>query len=221
MNKKHSHDLRHLKVTADDRYAHLPVEEWVESDDARRPGLVGYAHETSRERRDLAILAAVTAGVLALDVAAIVLTEGLALSGPLTVLAVLLVVLVGTLVRATAGGERAVDLKCAVMEIEGDSAAWKVTTAHRNDPSATRRALEVLAKDEADTTEEAKVLAASVLARLVDAQVALDMEEMAGKEAEEDALREFEAAGAVSPVVDRTDEIDMVQLSTELDLQGK
>ena len=93
--------------------------------------------------------------------------------------------------------------------------------AHRNDPTAAMKCIRVLAKSEDETTSEAKDLAANILHRLAETQRELDKEEAFRKEAEADALKAFDAAAAVAPVVDRSDELDLTQLSAELELQGK
>lgn len=93
--------------------------------------------------------------------------------------------------------------------------------AARKDQETTLKALEVLAKMDDDTTPEAKLLAVEVIRNLAEAHRA-DEElraqqkalEAARREAEAEALREFEAL--VPKVVDRSDEMAMGQVLDDL-----
>lgn len=93
--------------------------------------------------------------------------------------------------------------------------------AYINDPDKAMTAFHILSKDEEDTTSEAKGLAAGIIARLAEHQRQLDEAEKVRKEAEADALAEFEATAQVTPIAGFADEATLHQLSAELDLQGK
>lgn len=93
--------------------------------------------------------------------------------------------------------------------------------AYINDPDKAMTAFHILSKDAEDTTSEAKGLAAGIIARLAEHQRQLDEAEKVRKEAEADALAEFEATAQVTPIAGFADEATLHQLSAELDLQGK
>ena len=106
------------------------------------------------------------------------------------------------------------------MRVSG-TAVPEILDAYENDPKATLASLRVLAKGAGVATDEALNLATEIIGRLAKNQRELKEAEKVRKEAEAAALVEFTAAAEVAPVIDRSDEIALVQLSTELDLQGK
>lgn len=226
--------IRHTRVSYDEKYGDLPIERWELPRD-RRSGArihryaVAYAKEYSwvapklwlRERPRLLFLLSTSAAVAAVGI----------ILGILVNPAALLITAVAAVLAATAsvlgfdgelesGGVGDIDRRRPVMEVSG-TAVPKILDAYKNDSEATMEALRVLAKGDGVASDEALDLAAEIIGRLTKAQRELEEAEKVRKEAEAAALAEFNNAAEIAPVIDRSDEIALAQLSAELDLQGK
>ena len=228
----------HIHVTFDEEHGGLPIEKWCLIKHRWTPqyAAVAYAKEYSwvnpklwlRERPVLlstvsAFAAVVAVGIvlgILVDDAAFLISGFAAALGPLIALRGFDGELDGDYDGGPDGDFVGPDRSRPVMRVSG-TAVPEILDAYENDPKATLASLRVLAKGAGVATDEALNLATEIIGRLAKNQRELKEAEKVRKEAEAAALVEFTAAAEVAPVIDRSDEIALVQLSTELDLQGK
>lgn len=233
--------IRHTRVSYDEKYGDLPIERWEMPRD-RRSGArihryaVAYAKEYSwvapklwiRERPVLlstvsALAAVVAVGIILgvlVDPAAFLISVFAAAPVPLVALLGFDGELDGDYDGWPDGDFVGPDRSRPVMRVSG-TAVPRILDAYENDSEATMEALRVLAKGDGVASDEALDLAAEIIGRLAKAQRELEEAEKVRKEAEAAALAEFNNAAEIAPVIDRSDEIALAQLSAELDLQGK
>lgn len=234
--------IRYTHVSHNEKYGDLPIERWEMCQESqiaarfdRRSGArihrsaTAYAKEYSwvapklwlRERPRLLFLLSTSATVAAVGI----------ILGVLVNPAALLITTVAAVLAATAsvlgfdgelesGGVGDIDRRRPVMEVSGN-AVPEILDAYENDPKATLASLRVLAKGAGVTSDEALDLAAEIIGRLAKNQRELEEAKKVREEAEAAALAEFTATAEVAPIIDRSDEITLAQLSAELDLQGK
>lgn len=228
----------HIHVTFDEEHGGLPIEKWCLIKHRWTPqyAAVAYAKEYSwvnpklwlRERPVLLSTVSAFAAVVAVGIVLGILVDDAAflISGFAAALVPLIALLGfdGELDGDYDGGPDGdfvgPDRSRPVMRVSG-TAVPEILDAYENDPKATLASLRVLAKGAGVATDEALNLATEIIGRLAKNQRELKEAEKVRKEAEAAALVEFTAAAEVAPVIDRSDEIALVQLSTELDLQGK
>lgn len=233
--------MHHIHVTFDE-HGELPIEKWhlVKHGWTPQCAAVAYAKEYSwvnpklwlRERpvalTTISAFAAVVAvgivlGIL-VDDPAFLISGFVAAIMPVIALAGFAGALDGDYVEGPDGEFVGPDRSRPVMRVSG-TAVPKILDAYENDPEATLASLRVLAKGTGVATDEALDLATEIIERLAENQQEkqreLEEAEKAREEAGAAALAEFTAAAEVAPVIDRSDEIALVQLSAELDLQGK
>lgn len=228
----------HIHVTFDEEHGGLPIEKWrlIKHRWTSQYAAVAYAKEYSwvnpklwlRERPVLLSTVSALAAVVAVGIVLGILVDDAAFlisvfaAAPVPLIALL--GFDGELDGAYAGGPDGdfvgPDRSRPVIRISGP-AVPKVLDAYENDPKATLASLRVLAKGTGVATDEAMNLAAEIIERLAKNQRELKEAEKVREEAEAAALAEFTAAAEVAPVIDRSDEIALIQLSAELDLQGK
>lgn len=228
----------HIHVTFDEEHGGLPIEKWCLTKHRWTPqyAAVAYAKEYSwvnpklwlRERPVLLSTVSAFAAVVAVGIVLGILVDDAAflISGFAAALVPLIALLGfdGELDGDYDGGPDGdfvgPDRSRPVMRVSG-TAVPEILDAYENNPKATLASLRVLAKGAGVATDEALNLATEIIGRLAKNQRELKEAEKVRKEAEAAALVEFTAAAEVAPVIDRSDEIALVQLSTELDLQGK
>ena len=228
----------HIHVTFDEEHGGLPIEKWCLIKHRWTPqyAAVAYAKEYSwvnpklwlRERPVLLSTVSAFAAVVAVGIVLGILVDDAAflISGFAAALVPLIALLGfdGELDGDYDGGPDGdfvgPDRSRPVMRVSG-TAVPEILDAYENDPKATLASLRVLAKGAGVATDEALNLATEIIGRLAKNQRELKEAEKVRKEAEAAALVEFTAAAEVAPVIDRSDKIALVQLSTELDLQGK
>ena len=228
----------HIHVTFDEEHGGLPIEKWCLIKHRWTPqyAAVAYAKEYSwvnpklwlRERPVLLSTVSAFAAVVAVGIVLGILVDDAAflISGFAAALVPLIALLGfdGELDGDYDGGPDGdfvgPDRSRPVMRVSG-TAVPEILDAYENNPKATLASLRVLAKGAGVATDEALNLATEIIGRLAKNQRELKEAEKVRKEAEAAALVEFTAAAEVAPVIDRSDEIALVQLSTELDLQGK
>lgn len=228
----------HIHVTFDEEHGGLPIEKWCLIKHRWTPQYLAtaYAKEYSwvnpklwlRERPVLlstvsAFAAVVAVGIvlgILVDDAAFLISGFVAALMPLIALVGFAGALDGDYAEGPDGDFVGPDRSRPVMRVSG-TAVPKILDAYENDPKATLASLRVLAKGTGVATDEAMNLAAEIIERLAKNQRELKATEKVREEAEAAALAEFTAAAEVAPVIDRSDEIALIQLSAELDLQGK
>ena len=242
---------RHIHVTFDEEHGGLPIEKWrlIKHRWGYPPGYaaVAYAKKYSwvnpklwlRKRPVLlstvsALAAVVAVGIILgilVDPAAFLISVFAAALVPLIALVGFDGELDGDYDGGPGGDFVGPDRSRPVMRVSG-AAVPKILDAYENNPEATLASLRVLAKGTDVATDEALDLATEIIERLAknqrelkkaekENQRELEEAEKARKEAEAAALAEFTAAAEVAPIIDRSDEIALIQLSAELDLQGK
>lgn len=237
-------DIRYAHVKFDEEHGGLPIEEWhlIQEpclafrfdrrwDYTPRFTAVAYAKEYSwvapklwlRERPGLVLFNSAMTAVTAVGIALGVLVDPLALFlcvAGVTLAAAATIISVDLDVALRKGCSVSLDRRRPVVRVSGFDTP-QILAAYEHDADATMASLRVLAKGKGVASDEALDLAAEIIGRLAKSQRELEEDERVRKEAEATALAEFTAAAEIEPIVDRSDEIALSQLSAELELQGK